>query len=74
MYVLIPKLSTLPLQTRFEIQAAFAESLGVLWQVLASISGIGLAASLFMRGLPPHDVLDEDWTMKCECEELGCKP
>lgn len=69
MYALIPELSTFPPQTRLEVQAAFASSLAVLWQVLAGVSGIGLVASLFMRGLPLHDVLDEDWTMKSELEE-----
>ena len=69
MYALIPKLSTYPPQTRLEVQVAFAESLGVLWQVLAGISGMGLVASLFMKGLPLHDALDENWTMKNEQED-----
>ena len=73
MYALIPELPTFPQETSLEVQAAFAESLAVLWQVLAGIGGIGLVASLFMRGLPLHDVLDEDWTMKGEPEETRSK-
>jgi hypothetical protein len=69
MYALIPELSTFPSQTRLEVQAAFASSLAVLWQVMASIGGVGLVVSFFMKGLPLHDVLDEDWTMKSELEE-----
>ncbi|KAI9463153.1 MFS general substrate transporter [Boletus coccyginus] len=46
------------LPARLKVQAEFPESLAVLWQVLADISGIGLVASLFVRGLPLHDVLD----------------
>ena len=69
MYALIPELSAYPPQTRLEVQVAFAESLGVLWQVLAGISGMGLVASLFMKGLPLHDALDENWTMKNEQED-----
>lgn len=65
-YTVIPKLSTYPPQTRLEVQVAFAESLAVLWQVLAGISGIGLAASLFMKGLPLYNVPDVNWTMKNE--------
>ena len=69
MYALIPKLSMYPAQTRLEVEVAFAESLAVLWQVLAGVSGMGLVASLFMKGLPLHDVLDEKWTMKNEPED-----
>ena len=66
MYALIPRLSTYPLQTRLEVQVAFAESLAVFYQVMAGVSGIGLVASLFMKGLPLHDQLDANWTMKNE--------
>ena len=64
MYALIPQLSGLPPQTRFEVQIAFAGSLAVLWRVLAVVSGAGLVASLVMRGLPLHDTLDADWALK----------
>ena len=64
MYALIPEISTLPAQTRSEVQVAFAGSLAVLWRVLAAISGGGFVVSLFMKGLPLHDTLDEDWTLK----------
>ena len=66
MYALIPELSTLPGQTLTEVQVAFAESLVVLWRVLAGVCGCGLVASLFMRGLPLHTTLDEDWALKNE--------
>ncbi|KAH0828709.1 major facilitator superfamily domain-containing protein [Lanmaoa asiatica] len=61
MYALIPQLSALPPQTRSEVQVAFASSLAVLWRVSAAISGAGLVASLFMRGLPLNSTLDADW-------------
>ncbi|KAG8217052.1 major facilitator superfamily domain-containing protein [Butyriboletus roseoflavus] len=58
MYSLIPELSTLPPQMRFEVEVAFAGSLAVLWRVLAVISGAGFVASLFMRGHPLHNTLN----------------
>lgn len=64
MYALIPEISTLPAQTRSEVQVAFAGSLVVLWRVLAAISGAGLAASLFMRAIPLSNALDADWTLQ----------
>lgn len=69
MYALIPELSTLPPEIRFEVQVAFAESLAVLWRVLAVISGVGLVASLFMRGLPLHNTLDADWVVPVKNEK-----
>jgi len=69
MYALIPEFPTLPPRTRFEVQAAFSDSLAVLWQVLIAISGAGLVASLFMKGLPLHGVLDADWAMKNEKDD-----
>ncbi|KAH0828708.1 MFS general substrate transporter [Lanmaoa asiatica] len=69
MYALIPQLSTLPPQTRLEVQDAFASSLAVLWRVSAAINGAGLVASLFMKGLSLNNTLDADWTVKNEKEE-----
>jgi hypothetical protein len=63
MFALIPELPMLSPELRFEVQAAFASSLAVLWQVLIGISGAGLLASLFMKGLPLHNTLDEDWAI-----------
>ena len=68
MYALIPKIFTYPPQTRLEVQVAYAESLAVLWQVLAGVSGMGLVTSLFMKGLPLQDELDPKWTLNNEQE------
>ncbi|KAG6369246.1 major facilitator superfamily domain-containing protein [Boletus reticuloceps] len=65
-YALIPELSKLPPQTLSEVQTAFANGLAALWRVLAALSGVGLLVSLFMRGLPLHNTLDEDWALKNE--------
>ncbi|KAH0836447.1 MFS general substrate transporter [Lanmaoa asiatica] len=69
MYALIPRISVLPPETRFEIQVAFAGSLAVLWRVLAAFGGVGLLASLFMKGLPLHNKLDEDWVLEGQLNE-----
>ena len=63
-YALIPELPTLPAETLSEVRVAFAESLVVLWRVLTAISGVGLVSSLFMRGLPLHNTLDDDWALR----------
>ncbi|KAG6371276.1 major facilitator superfamily domain-containing protein [Boletus reticuloceps] len=64
MYALIPQLSELPPQTLAEVRVAFADSLAVLWRVLAGVCGAGLLASLLMKGIPLHDMVDEEWAFK----------
>ncbi|KAI9566090.1 MFS general substrate transporter [Boletus coccyginus] len=76
-YALIPELSTLPPQTLSEVQVAFADSLAVLWRVLATVSGAGLMASFFMKGLPLHRTVDADWALKNDREKVDesmCEP
>jgi hypothetical protein len=68
MYALIPELSTLPPQTQSEVQVAFADSLAVLWRVLAVIGAGGFVVSLLMKEVPLHNTLDADWTLKNEKE------
>ncbi|KAF7340868.1 MFS general substrate transporter [Mycena sanguinolenta] len=62
-YALIPRISALPLGLRLEVQKAFAEALSTVWLVLVAIAGVGLLASLFMKGLPLHSELDERWAL-----------
>ncbi|KAI0343447.1 MFS general substrate transporter [Trametopsis cervina] len=62
-YAIIPLIPTLEEETRNQVRFAFAESLIVVWQVLIGISGIGLVASLFMKGLPLHTDIDRKWVI-----------
>jgi hypothetical protein len=62
-YALIPRIPTLSLELRLEVQDAFAGALGTVWLVLVAIAGVGLLASLFMKGLPLHAELDERWAL-----------
>ncbi|KIJ65390.1 hypothetical protein HYDPIDRAFT_110438 [Hydnomerulius pinastri MD-312] len=64
MYALIPELSSLPTQTKIEVETAFASSLSVLWEVLLGLAVVGFIASLFMQGLTLNNSLDEDWAMQ----------
>ncbi|KAJ7472120.1 MFS general substrate transporter [Mycena latifolia] len=63
-YALIPQIAGLPPAVRGSVQAAFAESLAVVWAVLLALAGVGLVASLFMRGLPLHTKLDGRWALR----------
>ena len=63
-YALIPVIPTLEEPFKTEVRVAFASSLKVYWQVLTGIAGIGLLASLFMKGLPLHTEVDRQWAME----------
>ena len=60
-YSLIPVIPTLDEPIRGQVEEAFAKSMAVMWQVCIGISGIGLIASLFMKGLPLHTEVDKRW-------------
>ncbi|KAJ7484972.1 MFS general substrate transporter [Mycena galericulata] len=62
-YAIIPQIQALSPTERRALQAAFAESLAVVWAVLAALAGVGLLASLFMEGLPLHTKLDSRWAL-----------
>jgi hypothetical protein len=46
------------------VREAFAESLSVVWKVVAGVCGAGFVSSFLMRGLPLHTVTDEAWAPK----------
>ena len=63
-YSLIPVIPTLQGSLRTEVQDAYAKSIAVIWQVMIGVSGIGLIASLFMKGLPLHTQTDKQWGLQ----------
>lgn len=63
-YSLIPVIPTLEEPFRSQVQVAFAESVAVIWQVLIGLAGVGLIASLFMKGLPLHTEVDKRWGLE----------
>ena len=46
------------------MQDAFAQSVAVIWQTMIGISGAAFLASLFMKGLPLHTQVDENWGLE----------
>ncbi|EKM52846.1 uncharacterized protein PHACADRAFT_149773 [Phanerochaete carnosa HHB-10118-sp] len=60
-YSAIPVIPTLAEPLRTQVMSAFADSLAVVWQVMTGIAGIGLVSSIFMKGLPLHTEVDENW-------------
>jgi len=60
-YAAIPSIRTLSEPLKSEVQAAFADSLDVLWEVMIGIAGLGLLSSLMMREVPMQLVSDQNW-------------
>jgi hypothetical protein len=51
-YALIPTIKTFEEPLRTEVRVAFADSLRVVWEVIAGIGALGLVVSLLMKALP----------------------
>lgn len=66
-YSIIPIIPTLEEPLRTQVQVAFADSIAVIWKVMTGIAGLGMLASLAMKGLPLHTQVDERWGL----EEMG---
>ncbi|OCH88921.1 MFS general substrate transporter [Obba rivulosa] len=63
-YSVVPQIPSLPQPLKDEVRAAFARSLTTLWIVLVAMAGLGLMASLPMKGLPLHTQMDERWAKR----------
>ncbi|KAK7007690.1 hypothetical protein R3P38DRAFT_2553173 [Favolaschia claudopus] len=59
-YSSIPDISMVSEPTRTEIRAAFADSISIIWIVLAALAGLGLLASLGMQEIPMHSTVTDD--------------
>lgn len=60
-YSVIPVIPTLREPFRSQVEEAYALSISVIWQVMIGVAGIGLLASLMMKGLPLHTQVDRKW-------------
>ncbi|KAJ3019302.1 hypothetical protein NUW54_g122 [Trametes sanguinea] len=65
-YAVIPLIPTMAQPEKDLTRKAFAESLAIIWRMLTAVAGVGLIASLFMRGLPLHTQRDENWAVAVE--------
>ncbi|BGP49770.1 hypothetical protein JCM10450v2_005675 [Rhodotorula kratochvilovae] len=71
-YALIPQIKTLAEPLRSDVQAAFADSLRTIWQVLIGVAGLGLVVSVFMQSLPLTTEMDEEnWGLKEKEKKAG---
>ncbi|PBK61155.1 related to fusarin C cluster-transporter [Armillaria ostoyae] len=60
-YTIIPEIPQLAQPLKDQVRVAFADSLQLLWKIMAGLAGAGLFVSLFMQEVPMHAITDEDW-------------
>ncbi|KAG8888972.1 hypothetical protein FRB99_004040, partial [Tulasnella sp. 403] len=68
-YAAIPQVPHLPEPLRTQVQEAFADSLKVIWYVLAAISAVGFLLVFAVKELPMADVTDEHWGIDEKAKE-----
>lgn len=60
-YSAIPLIKDLDEPLRTQVREAFADGFKIIWQVMTAVAGLGLISALFMKALPLHTQLDENW-------------
>ncbi|KAJ6586404.1 major facilitator superfamily domain-containing protein [Mycena vulgaris] len=63
-YAAIPVIRGLDAPLRKQVQAAFADSMAVIWQTMIGIAGLGLLLSFMMAEVPMNTTVDENYTLK----------
>ena len=63
-YAIVPLIKGLSQPEKDVVRSAFAHALVPVWRVLIGVAGVGLLASLPVKGLPLHTTKDESWAMK----------
>ncbi|KAJ7117982.1 MFS general substrate transporter [Mycena crocata] len=63
-YAAIPAIKLLEEPLRTQVQAAFADSMAVIWQVMIGISGLGFLFSFLMKEIPMDTTVDESYALQ----------
>jgi hypothetical protein len=54
---------------RTEVQKAFAESVQVIWWVMAGLCVAGFLSVLLMKELKMHEITDDNWGLEKAAEK-----
>ncbi|KAJ7163787.1 iron permease [Mycena crocata] len=63
-YAVIPAIKLLEELFRTQVQAALADSMAVIWQVMIGISGLGFLLSFLMKEVPMDTTVDDSYALK----------
>ncbi|KAF7355665.1 MFS domain-containing protein [Mycena sanguinolenta] len=63
-YAAIPAIKQLEEPLKKQVQAAFADSMAVIWQVMIGISGLGFLFCFLMAEIPMSTSVDESYALK----------
>ncbi|CAK5275820.1 unnamed protein product [Mycena citricolor] len=65
-YAAIPAIDLLDQPLKSEVQAAFASSMSVIWQVMIGLCGLGFLLSLLMKEVPMSMDVDDSYALEEE--------
>lgn len=68
-FAAIPVIPTLPEPLRSQVREAFAESLSLVWKVMAGVGCAGLISSLALQEIRMTKVTDENYGLRETKEE-----
>lgn len=63
-YSLIPVIGTLSSAEQGVVRQAFADSLKIIWETMAGISGLGLLSCLLMKEVEMRVSVDDQWALE----------
>ncbi len=72
-YAIVPLIPSLEEPEKDIVRKAFAQSLVTLWRMIIAVGGVGLLASLPMRGFPLHTQTDERYALQVQPEVDGSR-
>ncbi|RDX51312.1 Mfs1.2 [Lentinus brumalis] len=72
-YAIVPLIPSLEEPEKDIVRKAFAQSLVTLWRMIIAVGGVGLLASLPMRGFPLHTQTDEGYALQVQPEVDGSR-
>ncbi|KAJ3555468.1 hypothetical protein NM688_g2562 [Phlebia brevispora] len=70
-YAAIPYIAELHEPLRSEVRAAFADSLSVVWEVMAGLGGLGIISVLIMKEVPMKAMIDKKYGLETGDEDNG---
>ncbi|KAG9076503.1 hypothetical protein FRC06_009474 [Ceratobasidium sp. 370] len=63
-FAAIPFIAGLEELLRSQVQAAFANALGVLWKVMVGVAGMGLVSTILMKEVEMKTETDDKWAIE----------
>lgn len=61
---IVSQIPSMPLELRVQVEAAFVDSMRLIWIVVAALCGLGLMTCVIMKDVALSTVTDKNWGLK----------